>query len=299
MISRLTYTLREMWASMSRSKTLAAATVITSTVSLLLFGLTLLIQRGFNNQLKLWTGGVEMVVYVEHGAKPDQIALIQQELERQNSVVQKVEYCDETCATGVANTLFAGDPEALKQLLPKIPSFFKVVPVNKDDSGLLTSLETSFKQLPKVIDVRTPDQAVEVLSQLKGFFGVRTALISIGLLLASTLLIWNTIRTAMFARRREIEVMKLVGATNWFIRLPFMLEGLLQGVAGAFLGGVFMLLMNNNWTAGVRAFPAASGLEGFVVTDGYPYLVWFYMLVVGALVGTIGSGTAASKFLDV
>src|SRR5204862_569530 len=118
-------------------------------------------------------------------------------------------------------------------------------------------------------------------------------------LFASALLIWNTIRTAMFARRREIEVMKLVGATNWFIRLPFMLEGLLQGIAGAMLGGAAMLFINNDWTTGVRALPAESGREGFVVTTGYPYWVWGVMIVVGALVGAIGSGTAASRFLDV
>ena len=93
--------------------------------------------------------------------------------------------------------------------------------------------------------------------------------------------------------------MKLVGATNWFIRLPFMLEGLVQGIAGAFLGGLFMLLINRDWTNGVRAFPVSSGLEGFVVTDGYPYTVWLIMVVVGAFVGAVGSGTAASKFLDV
>jgi cell division transport system permease protein len=299
MISRLRYTFREMWASMSRNKTLTAATVITSTISLLLFGLTLLIQRGFDNQLKLWTGGVEMIVYVKHGATPDQITLIQGALSSQDTVVENVEYCDETCATAVANTLFAGDTDSLEQLLPKIPSFFKVTPIDKDSGDVLRSLKDTFRELPNVIDVRTPDQQVEVLSQLKGFFGVRTLIIAAGLLAASALLIWNTIRTAMFARRREIEVMKLVGATNWFIRLPFMLEGLVQGIAGAFLGGVFMLLINRDWTSGVRAFPVSSGLEGFVVTDGYPYTVWLIMVFVGAFVGAVGSGTAASKFLDV
>ena len=78
-----------------------------------------------------------------------------------------------------------------------------------------------------------PSDQITVLGKLKSFFGVRTYVMSGVLLFASVLLIWNTIRTAMFARRREIEVMKLVGATNWFIRLPFMLEGLLQGLAGA------------------------------------------------------------------
>ena len=93
MITRIRYILREMWASVSRNKTLAAATVITSTVSLLLFGLTLLIQRGFDNQLTLWTGGVEMIVYVDHGYTADspEVKLIEGELLRQTTVVESVE----------------------------------------------------------------------------------------------------------------------------------------------------------------------------------------------------------------
>jgi cell division transport system permease protein len=301
MISRVRYVFREMWASITRNKTLTFATIITSTISLLLFGLTLLIQKGFDNQLSVWSGGVEMIVYVEHGHSEGdpEVELIRNELLRQGQVVESAEYCDEACATSKAQTLFAGDPDALDQLLPKIPSWFAVKPVDKDSSEVLRSLRESFRQLPNVIDVRTPDEQVSVLSSLKGFFGVRLLVISVGLLFASALLIWNTIRTAMFARRREIEVMKLVGATNWFIRLPFMLEGLLQGIAGAFLGGLAMLFINNDWTTGVRAFPAESGLEGFVVTTGYPYWVWAVMLAVGALVGAIGSGTAATRFLDV
>src|SRR5262245_29711600 len=171
MISRVRYVVREMWASMSRSKTLTFATVITSTISLLLFGLTLLIQKGFDNQLKLWTGGVEMIVYVEHGhqAGDPEVELIRAELERQSQVVESAEYCDEACATNVANTLFAGDPGALEQLVPKIPSFFLVKPVNKDSSEVLKSLKESFRELPNVIDVRTPDAEVAVLSELKGF----------------------------------------------------------------------------------------------------------------------------------
>jgi cell division transport system permease protein len=299
MISRLRYTLREMWASLSRNLTLTVAAIITSTVSLFLFGMTLLIQEGFNNQLKLWTGGVEMIVYVKNGATPDQIAYLEGALLSQTSVIESVKYCDEVCSADVARTLFAGDPGALEQLLPAIPSFFRVTPIDQDSSAVLRSLKADFKTLPNVEEVRTPDDAVEVLSELKSFFGVRTLVMSIVLLLASALLIWNTIRTAMFARRREIEVMKLVGATNWFIRLPFMLEGLLQGIAGGALGGAFLLFVNNDWTEGVRGFPDTSGLEGFVVTDGYPVKVCLIMIGLGALVGAVGSATAASRFLDV
>jgi hypothetical protein len=82
MISRLRYTFREMWASLSRNLTLTAAAVITSTISLLLFGLTLLIQQAFSNQLSTWSGGVEMIVYLDHGSNQDQIDLVYAELTR-------------------------------------------------------------------------------------------------------------------------------------------------------------------------------------------------------------------------
>ena len=300
MISRLRYTFREMWASLSRNLTLTVAAVITSTISLLLFGLTLLAQQAFSNQLSTWSGGVEMIVYVNNGANQDQVDLINGELLRQTTVVESVEYCDEACTLDTAQVLFAGDPSALALLTPEnIPSSFKVVPVNKDDSAVLESLSVSFEQLPNVYRVKTPSDAVRVLGELKSFFGVRTLIIAIGLLLASALLIWNTIRTAMFARRREIEVMKLVGATNWFIRLPFMLEGLFQGVVGGVLGSLGLLYLNNDWTQGVQGFSGDAGLAAFVVTDSYPLWVCFWMVLLGGFVGAVGSATAASRFLDV
>lgn len=300
MWSRITYTFREMWASLSRNLTLTAAAVVTSVVSLFLFGLTLLIQQAFDNQLSLWTGGVKMIVYMENGASAETIALVQNELENQPTVIQKVTYCDIQCSLDVASKLFAGDEATLQQLnASTIPSYFAIEPVNKDDNELLRQLRTQFTEYPKVDEVVYPNEQIQVLSQLKNFIGVRTLVMSVVLLLASVLLIWNTIRTAMFARRREIEVMKLVGATNWFIRLPFMLEGLLQGLAGGALASVFLWFVNGDWTNGVRAFPVDSGLEGFVVTDGYPFVVYGIMLGLGALVGAIGSATAASRFLDV
>jgi len=73
MFSRLSYTFREMWASLRRNLTLTVAAIITASVSLLLFGLTLLIQRGFDNQLSQWSGGVELIVYLRNDASDLQI----------------------------------------------------------------------------------------------------------------------------------------------------------------------------------------------------------------------------------
>jgi cell division transport system permease protein len=174
-----------------------------------------------------------------------------------------------------------------------------VVPTDAANAALLQQLSTGFKKLPKVQAVAIPSDFIEVLGSLKGFIGGITFFITIALLLSAVLLIWNTIRTAIFARRREIEVMKLVGATNWFIRVPFMLEGLFQGFVGGVLASGSMLLINGYWTNGVEQFPTQSGLKAFVVTDGYPLWIVFWIVLLGMLVGAIGSGTAASRFLDV
>ena len=300
MISRLRYTLREMWASLSRNLTLTVAAVITSMVSLFLFGMTLLIQQAFDNQLSQWTGGVKMIVYVKNGTADDAVATIKEALESRPEIIKNVQYCSVQCSFAQAQKLFAADPESLKFLSEKnVPSYFAVEPVDKQSIVQLVSIRDSFTQLPGVRSADFPSDQITVLGKLKSFFGVRTYVMSGVLLFASILLIWNTIRTAMFARRREIEVMKLVGATNWFIRLPFMLEGLLQGLAGAALGSVLLLLGNADWTSGVRKFPSEAGLGGFVVTDGYPIRVVIFMVILGAFVGAVGSATAASRFLDV
>jgi cell division transport system permease protein len=121
--------------------------------------------------------------------------------------------------------------------------------------------------------------------------------VALVLLLSAGVLILNTIRMAIFARRREVSVMKLVGATNWFIRLPFMSEGLIQGLVGSLVAasvvfGLHELLnsLSNNSTS-VLAQMRLSGWEIFS-TDAI-------VIVIGALIGTVGSAVAIRRFLDV
>ena len=299
MFSRLSYTLRETWASFRRNMTLTVAAIITSAVSLLIFGLTLLMQRGFDNLLVAWEGDVEMIVYVNPDADDAQRAEIQNTLSSFPQI-ESFSYCDTACSLDEAQRLLAGDPSTLELLSESnIPTNFKVVPTEGTDVDTLRDLRESFRDLPNVSHIVLADEQLDVISKLKGFVGLYTVILSITLLFAAVLLIWNTIRTAMFARRREIEVMKLVGATDWFIRIPFMLEGLIQGFIGglAACGGLWVI--NNRWTAGVEDFPPNSGFAALVVTDGYVYTVMLIILGIGMVAGAIGSGIAASRFLDV
>src|SRR5215510_11876052 len=107
------------------------------------------------------------------------------------------------------------------------------------------------------------------------------AIVAITLLIAAILLILNTIRMAMYARRREIEVMKLVGATNWFIRVPFMSEGLIQGVLGAVFAITALAIFRpifEGWLPPADEFPI---LSGFVPASSEMLPIYLLLAVVG------------------
>jgi cell division transport system permease protein len=300
MLSRITYTFRETWASFRRNMTLTVAAIITSAVSLLIFGLTLLMQQGFDNMLLQWSDDVEMVIYVNPGATPEQLAVIQGQLDQLPQQIDSYTYCDSNCALGEAERLLAGDPSSLQLLTAEnIPTNYKVKPTDATQSDALSLLRDSLRDLPNVGEIVLAQDYLDIIGKLQGFAGLYTVILSVTLLIAAVLLIWNTIRTAMFARRREIEVMKLVGATDWFIRLPFMLEGLIQGFIGGLAACGGLWLINDRWTAGVSDFPPQSGFAQLVVSDSFLTGRMLILLGIGMVAGAIGAGIAASRFLDV
>jgi cell division transport system permease protein len=221
-------------------------------------------------------------------------------LESQPSIidVSKLRYLNQAESYAEAEKLFAGDPGTLRLLTPEnIPSQFKVVPISQD-SNLIRELGEQFRNIPGVREVAYAQDVFDVVARVSQFIRVATTVMSIVLLVVAVALIWNTVRTAMFARRREIEVMKLVGATNWFIRIPFMLEGLLQGVIGGVLSCLGLWGLNTAWSGAVADFNDTE-LAALVVTDGYMGFVMVILLLIGAIAGAVGSGIAASRFLDV
>ena len=301
MIQRISYALRETLANFRRNVTLSVAAVITSAVSLLLVGTTFLIQRSFDNLLVQWKGDVGMIVFVRPDVQPDALAFIEQTLKSQPNLIDvtKLEYLDKSASYEEAKRVFAGDPTTLSLLsVDTVPTQFKVVPKTTDPE-LVRNLSTQFRGLPGVSGVALAEDEFEVISTLSGFVRTVTIGMSLVLLAVAVILIWNTIRTAIFARRREIEVMKLVGATDWFIRVPFILEGLVQGLLGAIVSCGGLWALNSAWTNGISKFKSGTGVTSLVVPDGYANGVMISLLVIGALAGGIGSGVASSKFLDV
>jgi len=301
MFSRIGYAVRETWASFRRNLTLTAAAILTSAVSLLLVGTTFLIQRAFENLLVQWRGDVEMIVFVRSDASAEQITLIDSVLRASPTIidVSKLTYLNKSESYEEAKRIFVGDPVTLSLLTPEsIPTQFKVVPLS-DDPTLVRSLSDQYRTLPGVEAVALAEDEFQVISTLSNFIRFVTLVMSLVLLVVAVGLIWNTIRTAMFARRREIEVMKLVGATNWFIRIPFMLEGLLQGLLGGIVSCGGLWALNSAWSSGVAGFKPGTGISSLIVPSSYLTSVMLILLGIGAVVGAVGSAIAATRFLDV
>jgi len=272
--------------------------VLTAAVSLLLLGVALLARQGVGNQLVQWKGGVQFIVFMKADATEDQIQSVRTALAESPQVDDaKTIYLDKPAAFQEFQRIFRDQKTIAESLtVNDIPPNFKVVP-RTDDSDIIQAVGNQLLTKPGVIEVRFARDYVDRLQALSRMVGVVSIAMFVVLLFTAVVLIWNTIRTAMFARRREIEVMKLVGATNWFIRIPFMLEGLLHGLAGGLLAVGGLYGVNYLWKE--RVIPKIPDLAALQVTSTQFNLVVLLVLFVGMMVGAIGSAVAASRFLDV
>jgi len=176
------------------------------------------------------------------------------------------------------------------------PNALTVVPKRGDDVAKVAAL---FRASPALgidkVDYgkKTTSKVLRLAHVIEGFFVVAVFL----LLAASTLLIANTIRLSIFSRRREIEVMKLVGATNWFVRGPFMLEGVLCGVAGA-VGAVVLLILGKEIALPslLHTGPLNAGSDVAAISFSLNALI---LVGTGLLLGAAGSGFTIRRFLQV
>jgi cell division transport system permease protein len=150
--------------------------------------------------------------------------------------------------------------------------------------------------VPGVKAVNTPAKEVKTLLNVTRLIRLAFFLMA-GVLLASSLfLIVNTIRLATFARRREIEVMKLVGASNWFVRVPFMAEGLVQGAIGAgFAVGLVYFL---KWIITKLLAHQHNLLQPFYASSHDVFVIGTLVLAIGAAIGVMGSMIGLRRFLE-
>jgi cell division transport system permease protein len=277
-----------------RSITANVSTAIAATMTVLIgmFLLGLLVALG--TWVVSWSDHVkdELAVkaFLNDGATQRQI----------NAVRVKLESDDR-----VKSVTFISKDDALKDMQKRypdltrnlssnpLPASFLIDPVQAEDTRAIAD---TLEPLPPGVDKvsygeKTADRILRVARVIQVVFLVAVLV----LLVASILLIANTIRLSIFARRREIEVMKLVGATNWFVRGPFMLEGLLTGLVGA-VAAVVLLLLGKELALPAILGRIDAGADVRAIAFFWNALI---LVVVGLLVGAAGSGLTLRKFLRI
>jgi cell division transport system permease protein len=297
MLNRVRYVLRETWASLRRNFTLTLAAIITAAISLFLGGFFLLVQYGVSNALVQLRGGVEVIVFLRPDVTPDQQAAIEQVLQQSPQVVEEFSFVDKEQAYEEFRQLLSGSPGLVDALPPEqITPSYRIVPAT-DDTAVVDAFARQVATLDGVYEVKSAKEIIEILRRVSSVARAVTLALSVALLVAAVILIWNTIRTAMVSRRREIEIMKLVGATNWFIRVPFLIEGILQGLLGSLLAWIGLATTNWLWTNRVPLTDL--DIDALRATSAQFNWVVLLVFVVGGIVGGVSSAIAATRYLDV
>lgn len=297
MALKLDYVARETAGNLYRNLSITVATVLTVAVSLAMVGFGFMVRDGVQNATQRWEGGIEFVVFMQPDATQDQIDAVAADLDESPAIEEWV-YFDKDAACEEFEELFAGDEAFIEAVECDIlPTSYRIVPVDKDADAvkLLGQEYASQPGVREVVFASDTIKAVQSLARKVNLFIFALAIILLG---AAIVLIVNTIRMAAFARRREIEVQKLVGATNWFIRVPFMMEGLIQGLVGALLA-CFAVWWARPFLEELFRDQRIPLVEGFMISNSEMAFIYLVILAAGAGIGAIGAGIAVTRFMDV
>ena len=268
------------------------AATMTVLIGMFLLGLFIALFSWVNS----WTDHVRKDVIVK-------VFFVQEATEPQiNAVRSKILTFPET-----KDVVFVSKAEALRIMKEKYPELIEnlssnplppAFEVTPKDADQVNALAGKLEPLPVGVDKvdyaeKKTERILAVTNVIKYIF----LLGSLVLLAASTILIANTIRLSIFSRRREVEVMKLVGASNWFIRGPFMLEGLICGLIGA-IAAVVLLVLAKEFALPVIEGHSSTFKEDDVQALSFP-LIAAILVVVSLLVGAAGSGVTLRRFLQI
>ena len=295
---RLWYYLRETILSIWRNLSLTLAAILTVAVSLGLVGASLMIREGAERATAQFQEGVEFIVFMNPDADLDQDTAIRHVLDT-SPAIDSYDYIDKAAAYDEFETLFADKPELVESVTPDVmPPSYRIVPTDRSAANV-NELARQFSAQPGVREVATATEAIRQIDDFSTRVSQALLIAAVVLVGVSALLILNTVFTAIGARRQEIEVMKLVGATNWFIRIPFMLEGTIHGLIGAALAIPALFVVDNEVLAFFQESDAVPLFRGFAVPDGYVWDTSIWLLILGGAVGMVGSAIAVTRYLDV
>ncbi|MGI6143016.1 MAG: permease-like cell division protein FtsX [bacterium] len=286
--------IRETLLSLRRNSLMSLASISTVALSFLILGLFVLLVVNLDYMADTLEAQVEIAAYLDPELEEGEIARIAEQIEslpgvRESDFVSRDEALDRLRKQfGERQDLL----DSVEEMNPLRHSF----EIRAEEAEQVKVIAREIGGIEGVAEVKYRQEVVERLFSLTRSIRMGGLVLVLLLLMATVFLISNTIRLTVFARRREIGIMKLVGATDWFIRWPFILEGILLGILGT-LVSLLVLTRLYNWA--VASIYSSLPFVPVVSPEGIIKPLSLLLLGLGFIVGAFGSLVSLRRFLRV
>jgi cell division transport system permease protein len=304
-VGRIFFFIAEAFRALRRSSAPSLAAIVTIVMTTLLLGVFIPVIKASSTTTENVQSQLALYVYMFQDATQKQAKAAQKKIDRIPHVESTDFISKSEGLQQLKNEVGKGAiGQGITELQGKNPLPFAVV-VHPDNANNLRSIQHDITPpgpngkpkaiSPAIQEVNNGQQTANAIRTVTNAVKIILSVIAVLLLIASLLLVANTIRLSIYARRREVEVMRLVGATNWFIRWPFVIEGLLVGLTGAAIA-VGML-----WVGKVTIIDPLA--ENFALVDNFSTVGFVPLIVVllaaSVVVSALGSGITLRRFLRV
>ncbi|MBE6105791.1 permease-like cell division protein FtsX [Anaerovibrio lipolyticus] len=293
-INTVEYFVREVIHSLRRNNWMSVASIGTVAVSLFIFGMFLMLVMNMNKMVDAMESQVQIKVYLEDDFSRDDARELEVDLKKMQGV-EKVTFVPKEEAMEKFKERL-GDQKTLLDALDEtnpLPDSFEVMVVQPE---MVKTAAENIEKFEGVDSAKYGQDVMEHLFDITRLIRIFGFALMMVLALATLFIISNTIRLTVFARRKEIAIMKYVGATDWFIRWPFVLEGIVMGFLGSLIASVVLRFTYSGITAKIY-----DTLAFFPLIPEEPFLNYVTMIVVigGMIMGAIGSTVSIKRFLKV
>jgi cell division transport system permease protein len=302
-MSRVVFFVSEAFRALRRSAAPSIAAIVTIVVTTLLLGVLVPVLKASEDKAQDVRDQIGLNVYLYDDATQAETDALEKELAAIPHVTG-VDYISKSEAVNILQGRVKGDlSDSIDELKsnPLPASFY----LDLDDPANLNAVSSAISTVgpsgepkpisPIIEEVKDARQDASKITRVTGAVKIVLIVLAVLLLVASLMLVGNTIRLSIYARRREVEVMRLVGATNWFIRWPFIIEGVIVGLAGAVVAVAIL------WLGKVTVVDPLS--ENFELVDSFStmgFLPLVIILIASAMtVSALGSGITLRRFLRV
>jgi len=292
MLTSLRYFLNETLSNLTRSRHTTVITVLQTLVSLFVLGIFLVIIITVNRFVTSFLNNLQVNVYLDDKLDASQQIAIKDALVKLEGI-KHIKYISKEDAKELMKKDSAFNLEGILEERNPLPASFQLYITS---ARVAPELEKVIKEIEGVTDVRYGKEQLDRWLPIFYFLLISSFILALVIAGATIFTISNTIRLAIYARRREIKIMQLVGATDWAIKAPFLLEGLIYGIGGGILAFAVVSL---GYFIVYRVLQAGVLFRSPMVSAGQmAYNLFILMCVLGALIGVAGSLISVDKYLE-